>query len=84
MKKLSRSGCKTAIARNRLYTLWHWKASMLYHETKDPHYVKQFLGHKSLMSTEVYINIERAVFESTNDSFTVKTAQTPEEIQQPL
>ena len=57
---------------------------MLYHETKDPHYVKQFLGHKSLMSTEVYINIERAVFESTNDSFTVKIAQTPEEIQQLL
>ena len=36
------------------------------------------------MSTEVYINIERAVFESTNDSFTVKIAQTPEEIQQLL
>ena len=57
---------------------------MLYHETKDPYYVKQFLGHKSLKSTEVYINIERAVFESTNDSFTVKIAQTPEEIQQLL
>ena len=57
---------------------------MLYHETKDPYYVTQFLGHKSLKSTEVYINIERAVFESTNDSFTVKIAQTPEEIQQLL
>jgi integrase len=66
------------------HTFRHWKATQLYHETKDPWYVKQFLGHKCVKSTEVYINIERSTFESANDSFTVKVAQTPEEIQQLL
>lgn len=53
---------------------------MLYHQTKDPYYVKHFLGHKSLTSTEVYINIERTMFESTCDEFTVKVTEKPEEI----
>ena len=35
-----------------------WKAKWLYNQTKDPYYVKDFLGHKSLKNTEIYINIE--------------------------
>jgi len=31
-----------------LHTFRHWKATMLYHQAKDPFYVKQFLGHKTL------------------------------------
>ena len=53
---------------------------MLYHQTRDPYYVKDFLGHKSLSSTEIYINIERTMFESTGDEFTVKVTEKPEEI----
>jgi len=53
---------------------------MLYHQTRDPYYVKDFLGHKSLSSTEIYINIERTMFEPTGDEFTVKVAEKAEEI----
>jgi integrase len=54
---------------------------MLYHQTKDPYYVQHFLGHKSLTSTEIYINIEHTLFEAgANDEFTVKVAEKPEEI----
>ena len=53
---------------------------MLYHQTRDPYYVKDFLGHKSLSSTEIYINIERTMFEPTGDEFTVKVAKKAEEI----
>jgi hypothetical protein len=53
---------------------------MLYHQTRDPYYVKDFLGHKSLSSTEIYINIERTMFEPTRDEFTVKVAEKAEEI----
>ena len=35
---------------------------MLYHQTKDPHSVKDFLGHKSMKNTEKYVNIERQMF----------------------
>ncbi|MEM3459269.1 MAG: tyrosine-type recombinase/integrase [Candidatus Bathyarchaeia archaeon] len=62
------------------HTFRHWKATMLYHQTKDPYYVKQFLGHKELRNTEIYINIERTMFEQGSDEFTVKVAETPEEV----
>lgn len=58
----------------------HWKATMPYHQTRDPYYVKDFLGHKSLSSTEIYINIERTMFESACDEFTVKVTEKPEEV----
>ena len=45
------------------HTFRHWKATMLYHKTHDPYYVKDFLGHKCLSNTEIYINIERTLFE---------------------
>jgi hypothetical protein len=53
---------------------------MLYHKTKDPYYVKDFLGHKSLKSTEIYINIERTVFEPSSDEFTVRVVDKAEEV----
>ncbi len=63
------------------HTFRHWKATVLYHQTKDPYYVKDFLGHRSITNTEVYITIERAIFnESSNDEFTVRIASKTEEI----
>ena len=62
------------------HTFRHWKATSLYHETKNPYYVKDFLGHKELRSTEIYINIERTLFEESTDGFTVKVTEKPEEI----
>jgi integrase len=62
------------------HTYRHWKATMLYHRTHDVYYVKQFLGHKSLKNTEIYINIERTFFEDQSDEFSVKVAEKPEEV----
>ena len=54
---------------------------MRYNRTLDPYYIKDFLGHKSLKNTEIYITIERTMFgENGNDEFTVKVAEDPEEI----
>jgi hypothetical protein len=52
----------------------------LYHNTKDPYYVKSKLGHKSLKSIEICINIEQTLFEASDDAFTVKVAEKPEEV----
>lgn len=63
------------------HTFRHWKATELYHRTKDILYVKDFLGHKKVDNTLIYINIERAIFGGApSDEFHVKVAQTPEEI----
>ena len=62
------------------HTLRHWKATTLYHQTKDPFYVRDFLGHKSMKNTEKYVNIERKMFaDYGNEEFTVKVTSKQEE-----
>jgi integrase len=68
------------IIRISFHTFRHWKATTLYHETKDPLYVKEFLGHKKLDTTLLYIQIEKTLYKEQTDEFTVKVAKTQEEI----
>jgi integrase len=60
-------------------TLRHWKATMEYHKTHDVYHVKKLLGHKRLQSTEIYINLEQALFKQENDGFHVKAVKTLDE-----
>ena len=46
--------------------------------------MKKILGHKSLQSTEIYINIEQALFQEEPDEFHVKATSDPKEIQELL
>lgn len=64
-----------------LHTFRHWKATTLYHETRDIVLVKEFLGHKTLDVTLLYIQIEKALFRNEPENFTVKATKEPEEIQ---
>jgi len=64
------------------HTFRHWKGTTEYHKTKDIIHVKTVLGHKSIESTMIYINIESALFLSTLDEWTCKaTANTNEATQ---
>jgi integrase len=62
----------------------HWKATTLYHQTKDPLFVKEFLGHKKLDSTLLYIQLEQALYKEDSSEFHVAIARTPEEIKKLL
>jgi integrase len=62
------------------HTFRHWKATLLYHETKNPLLVKEFLGHKKLDTTLLYIQVEQALFKEQNDEFTVMAVKTSDEI----
>ena len=64
-----------------LHTFRHWKATTLYHETHDIVLVKEFLGHKTLDVTLLYIQIEKALFRNEAENFIVKATKEPEEIQ---
>jgi len=80
-KRLANKLQNPRLLRITFHTVRHWKATMLYHQTKDPYYVKEFLGHRSIKNTEIYITVERTIFsESGDDEFTVKVANNPEEI----
>lgn len=64
-----------------LHTFRHWKATMLYHETRDMAIVKEFLGHNSLEMTSRYIQIEKALFKNEPENFIVKATRDIEEMQ---
>jgi integrase len=63
-----------------LHTFKHWKATTLYHETKDPMLVKEFLGHRSLDTTLLYISLEKHLYKEEMDTFTVKAVRNAEDI----
>lgn len=56
-------------------TFRHWKATTEYHKTKAILWVMKLLGHNSLKTTLIYIDLEKAIFKNTNDEFTVRVAQ---------
>jgi integrase len=61
------------------HTLRHWKATILYHQTKDILYVMKFLGHKSIKNTLVYVQIEEALFNREPEEYICKVADTIED-----
>ena len=72
------------LLRISFHTIRHWKATMLYHQTKDILYVKEFLGHTKIENTLLYIQLERVLFKETTDEFTVRIARKTEEIKELL
>jgi integrase/transcription elongation factor Elf1 len=62
------------------HTLRHWKATMLYHQTKDILYVMRFLGHRSIKNTLIYIDLETACCPNGGDDYHTKVAKTEAEI----
>lgn len=60
-------------------TLRHWKGTMEYHKTKDILHVKRILSHKCVQNTMVYINPEATLFQTTNEEFIVRVANTLDE-----
>jgi len=48
---------------------------MLYRQTKDILYVKQFLGHRKIEDTLLYIQLAETIFKETTDEFTVRVAK---------
>jgi integrase len=60
-------------------TFRHWKGTMEYHRTKDIMAVKKLLGHKYVSNTQIYINLESAIFQMPNDEFTSRVAQNVKE-----
>ena len=53
---------------------------MLYHQTKDILYVKEYLEHNKIETTLLYIQLAETIFKNLNDDFTVKIASTKDEI----
>jgi len=79
-KNLARKLGNPRLLQISLHTFRHWKATTLYHETKDILLVREFLGHKSLDTTLLYIQLEKHLYKEDTDTFTVKAIRNAEEI----
>jgi len=67
------------------HTFRHWKATTLYHQTKNLLLVKEFLGHAEIDNTLRYIQIEQALYgPNSDDEFTVYGTSDKEEIKKLL
>ena len=69
------------IAKIHFHLIRHWFGTTEYHKKPDPDYIRRLLGHKSLSSTQIYINMEKLVFGEGSKEYIVKVATTIEEIQ---
>ena len=67
------------LLRIHFHTFRHWKATMEYHKTKDPFHVKELLGHRSVETTALYVQIDKNLFQDQNDEFHSAIAKTIEE-----
>jgi len=78
-KRIAKKLSNPRIAKIHFHLIRHWFGTMEYHKTHDPDHVRRLLGHRSLLSTQIYINIEQALFSDNNNDFHVKVAETVEE-----
>jgi integrase len=63
------------IAEINYHSFRHWKATQLYHQTKDILYVMKYLGHRSIKNTLIYIDLETVCFPHGGDDYHAKTAR---------
>ena len=66
------------IAKIHFHLIRHWFGTIEYHKRPDMDHVRRLLGHKSILNTQLYVNMEKVFFESTEE-YTVKIASNVEE-----
>jgi integrase len=78
-QKIARKVGNPRLAKIHFHLIRHWFGTMEYHKKPDPDYVRRRLGHKSLQSTQIYINMEQALFSNSSNEYHVKIAQSVEQ-----
>jgi integrase len=57
----------------------HWFGTTQYHKNPDLMHVQKLLGHRNILATQIYVNLDQAIFGEANDEYHVKVAETVEE-----
>jgi integrase len=61
------------------HTLRHWRATLEYHNTKDLLYVRDFLGHRFASNTEIYVQLDKTIFQDQDQGYISKIAHNIQE-----
>ena len=78
-RKLAKNLNNPRLAKIHFHLIRHWFGTMEYHEKPDLIHVQKLLGHRNILATQIYINLEQALFREANDEYHVKVAETVEE-----
>jgi integrase len=78
-KRLANKLKNLRLLKIHFHTFRYWRGTMLYYKTKDPYFVQQQLGHKSIKNTELYVQLNNAYFDG-EDEFISKVAKTEKDI----
>jgi len=78
-QKIARKVGNPRLAKIHFHLIRHWFGTMEYHKTHDPDHVRRLLGHRSLLPTQIYINVEQAIFAGNANEYHVKAVSTVEE-----
>lgn len=78
-KTLARKLQNPRLTQIHFHTFRHWKGTMLYHQTKDLLFVQRTLGHRSVMNTMKYIQLEESLFKDQDEQFVCKAARSVKE-----
>jgi integrase/predicted RNA-binding Zn-ribbon protein involved in translation (DUF1610 family) len=78
-QKVARKLSNPRISKIHFHLIRHWFGTMEYHKHPDMDYVRRLLGHKSILNTQMYVNMEKAFFPESSEEYTVKVASTLKE-----
>lgn len=75
VKKLARTHDNPRLAKIHYHTFRHCKALREYHKTKSMQHVKRVLGHKSIMTTQRYVELYEEIYGDLKpDNYICETA----------
>ncbi len=78
-RRVAKKLANPRMAKIHYHLIRHWYGTMEYHKKPDIFHVSKLLGHKSVMTTQIYVNLEQMIFNTTDDQYIVKVASTVEE-----
>lgn len=78
-KKIAQKIGNSRLAKIHFHLIRHWKGTMEYHKTHDFDNVRQMLGHRSILSTQIYVNMEKMLFTGNANEYHVKAVSTVKE-----
>jgi len=78
-KRLAHKFGNPRLVNIHMHTFRHWKATMKYYRTRDVLCVMQFLGHKKIENTLLYVQLTNSIFQDRDDKYICKVAKTAQE-----
>lgn len=61
------------------HTLRHWRATLEYHNTRDLLQVRDFLGHRFASNTEIYVQLDKTIFQNQDQGYITQIAHSVQE-----